>query len=131
MVSEEKDSSCAAIASAVCSKVYGLDILAAGIQMNDKNKTRFYVLSLDEPDIAQSDRLAFIASDAASGLPALMSELNAKGITLVTIHDRPLKTELGEYNYVIECSGGSFEDCKKFTEKSGLGFRWLGSFDVR
>ena len=90
----------------------------------------FYVLSLDEPDTAQSDQLAFIASGAASGLPSLMSEIKAKGITLVTIHDRPLKTELGEYSYVIECSGGSFEDCKKLTEKSGFGFRWLGSFDV-
>ena len=131
MVSEENDSSCAAIASAGCAKVYGLDTLAAGIQMNDKNKTRFYVLSLDEPDTVLSDRLAFIASGAASGLPSLMSEIKAKGITLIAIHDRPLKTELGEYSYVIECSDGNFEDCKRLTEKSGFGFRWLGSFDVR
>ena len=99
--------------------------------MNDKNKTRFYVLSLDEPDTVLSDRLAFIASGAASGLPSLMSEIKAKGITLIAIHDRPLKTELGEYSYVIECSDGNFEDCKRLTEKSGFGFRWLGSFDVR
>ena len=130
-IAEENDKSCAAIASAVCSKIYGLDILAAGIQMNDKNKTRFYVLSLDEPHTARPDRTAFIASGSASGLPELMSGLKSKGITLVTIHDSPLRTELGQYNYVIECSGGSPEDCKRLTEKSGFGFRWLGSFDVR
>ena len=46
IVSEGNDPSCAAIASAVCADVYSLDIAVAGIQNNDSNKTRFYVLSL-------------------------------------------------------------------------------------
>lgn len=47
MVSESKDISCAAIASVGSSKVYKLNILARNIQNNDNNKTRFYVLSLE------------------------------------------------------------------------------------
>lgn len=63
IVSEGKDSDCAAIASAACADVYGLDILASSIQNNKSNKTRFYVLSLDEPATAQAKRLANIAQN--------------------------------------------------------------------
>ena len=41
MVSESQDPSCAAIASAACADVYGLQILGAAIQNSDSNKTQF------------------------------------------------------------------------------------------
>lgn len=131
MVAEGQDKSCAAIASAGCSEVYGLDILAENIQNNESNKTRFYVLTCAEPQTAQSDRLAFIATGSAEDLPALMEELDDREITLVTIHDRPLKTELGEYHYLIECENCSYDTFEELKEKSGLELRYLGSFAVK
>ena len=131
MVADGGDRSCAAIASAACADVYALNILAAGIQNNSSNKTRFYVLSLDAPATAASDRLAFIATGRAEDLPALMSELARQKMTLVALHDRPRKTELGEYHYLIECSGGSYAGYRKLTEKCPFAFRYLGSFAVR
>ena len=131
MVADGGDRSCAAIASAACADVYALNILAAGIQNNSSNKTRFYVLSLDAPATAASDRLAFIATGRAEDLPALMSELARQKMTLVALHDRPQKTELGEYHYLIECSGGSYAGYRKLTEKCPFAFRYLGSFAVR
>lgn len=131
MVAEGKDPSCAAIASAGCSEVYGLDILAENIQNNDSNKTRFYVLTCAEPQTTQSDRLAFIATGSAEALPPLMEELDDRGITLVTIHDRPLKTELGEYHYLIECENCSYDTFEELKEKSELELRYLGSFAVK
>ena len=130
-VAEGKDKSCAAIASAGCAEVYGLEILAAGIQNNDKNKTRFYVLSADTPATATADRLVFIADGSAKDLPALMAEMEKRGITLVTLHDRPEKTELGNYRYLMECSSCSYEDYLKLTENSEYTFRYLGSFSVK
>lgn len=130
-VAEGKDKSCAAIASAGCADVYGLEILAAGIQNNDKNKTRFYVLSKEAPATAASDRLAFIASGSAKGLTKLTSEMDKLGITLVALHDRPEKTELGNYHYLIECSDCSYEKYQKLTEGSDYTFRYLGSFSVK
>jgi len=130
MVAEGQDKSCAAIASAGCSEVYGLDI-AENIQENESNKTRFYVLTCAEPQTAQSDRLAFIATGSAEDLPALMEELDDREITLVTIHDRPLKTELGEYHYLIECENCSYDTFEELKEKSGLKLRYLGSFAVK
>ncbi len=130
-VSEEKDSSCAAIASAGCAEVYGLELLAAGIQNNDRNKTRFYVLTTKAPAQAKSDRLAFLACGSASDLPALMSAMQKQGMKLITLHDRPQKTELGQYHYLIECADSSYESYTKLTQNSGFTFRYLGSFPLR
>ena len=49
----------------------------------------------------------------------------------MALHDRPQKTELGEYHYLIECSGGSYAGYRKLTEKCPFAFRYLGSFAVR
>ena len=131
MVSESRDPSLAAIASAACADVYGLEILAEGIQNNESNKTRFYVLSLEKPEAESSSRLAFVAIGDAEDLPELMAGLEKQEATLVSVHDRPLKTELGQYYYLIECADCSFRSYQKLTEKSPFEFRYLGSFDVR
>ncbi len=131
MVSEGQDKMLASIGSAGCVEVYGLEILAADIQNNDKNKTRFYVLSHEEPFAGSSDRLAFTASGAAEDLPGLMAEMKKLKMPLVTIHDRPLKTELGQYIYVVECSGTGYDSYQKLIKNSPFEFRYLGSFPVR
>lgn len=130
MVSDNNDPSCAAIASAGCADVYQLEILAADIQNNNNNKTRFYVLSMEEPQTAAADRLAFIAAGDAENLPSLMSDLEDLKMELVTIHDRPLKTELGKYYYLIKCEDSSYKSYEKLKEKNSFEFRYLGSFDV-
>lgn len=130
MVSEGSNPSLAAIASAGCADVYHLEILAADIQNNDNNKTRFYVLGAEEPQTGPGDRLAFIAAGNAEKLPALMSNLEKMKMELVTIHDRPLKTELGEYAYLIECKNSSYQNYKKLVGSSSFEFRYLGSFNI-
>ena len=129
-VSETEDKSCAAIASKGAANIYSLKILADNIQENDSNKTRFYVLSLDEPVHDRKDRIVFIASGEAKDLPALMKEVERNGFVLVTIHDRPLKSELGEYQYLIECENGDYEKYQKLFKINSFAFRYLGSFAV-
>ena len=131
MVSEGNDPSCAAIASIGCKDVYGLDVLAEGIQKNDENKTRFYVLSKDDPAKADAGRLAFVAKGYSYELPKLMKELYSQGMKLVAIHDRPEKSKLGKYNYVIECSDSDYDDYIKVMSKSTFDFRFLGCFDCK
>ena len=129
-VSEENDASHAAIASIGCVDVYGLEALAEGIQENDKNVTRFYVLSIEEPKEAEADRLTFIATGSADDLPSLMTDIQGHDIKLVTVHDRPEKTELGKYNYVVECKDSSYKDYLDISENEKFEFRYLGSFYV-
>jgi prephenate dehydratase len=130
IVADEGDATQAAIASAACADVYGLEILASSIQNNDSNKTRFYVLSTEEPSHGMSERCAFILTGKASDLPSIMAGLENKGIELVTIHERPEKTELGNYVYIIECANCNYEQISALVEDVPFGFRYLGSFEV-
>ena len=130
MVSESGDKTCAAIASAACVEVYGLEMLAEAIQENDSNKTRFYVLSKGKPMVETAQRLAFVASGSAKDLPSLMKEINTQKMTLISIHDRPMKTELGEYRYLLECADCDYQNYLKLAKKSSIELRYLGSFDV-
>lgn len=57
-----------------------------------------------------------------------MKQMDNLHMKLVTFHDRPLKTELGEYNYIIECTDCSYEDFVKLQDKSSLELRFLGCF---
>lgn len=86
------------------------------------------VLTTQEAASADADRIAFIASGSSSSLPPLMSELDEAGAQLIAIHDRPLKTVPGEYSYLIECSGLSYEDYVRISESTDLSLRFLGCF---
>ena len=130
IVADEGDATQAAIASAACADVYGLEILASSIQNNDSNKTRFYVLSTEEPSHGMSERCAFILTGKASDLTSIMAGLEKKGIELVTIHERPEKTELGNYVYIVECANCNYEQISALVEDVPFDFRYLGSFEV-
>ena len=113
MASECSDHSAAAIASTQAAKVYALDVLAENIQQNTDNVTRFYVVSDGGPSPEASDCTTFTATVSASALPDMLKELDAQGMTLVSIHDRPAKTTLGQYVYVVECAAADRMPAKK------------------
>ena len=58
-----------------------------------------------------------------------MTGIESEGAVLVTIHDRPQKTELGSYNYLIECAECSYETYEHITKTEGFEYRFLGCFD--
>ena len=132
MASEAEDASCAAIGSSAAAEVYGLEVVADNIQMSDTNKTRFYVLALGEPAREESDRMAFVASGDAGDLAELLTSAEAGGLEIVAVHDRPRKTELGSYSYVVEVAGGGYDAFEKLaTDSPAFELRYLGSFPVR
>ena len=111
--SECSDHSATAIASTQAAKVYALDVLAENIQQNTDNVTRFYVVSDGEPSLEASDCTTFTAIGSASALPYMLKELDAQGMALVSIHDRPAKTTPGQYVYVVECAAADRMPAKK------------------
>lgn len=60
-----------------------------------------------------------------------MKKMEEQKMKLITIHDRPQKTVLGQYHYLIECSDSDYESYKKLIDKSPFKFRYLGSFEVK
>lgn len=132
MAAEDESGASAAIGSAAAADVYGLDVAAQAIQMNDANKTRFYVLATGEPSGEAADRMAFTATGSADDLAFLLSSVKEQGLAVVAVHDRPEKTELGRYTYLVECLGGSHADFEAVqASASTFTLRYLGSFPVR
>ena len=131
MVSKSDTGDCAAIASAGTSKVYGLSVLVENIQQNEDNKTRFYILSTKEAYTGKADRMVFSAVGEAGDLPKLLAAISKNDLPIISIHDRPEKTTLGRYIYLIECENGSYEEYEKISELSEFEFRYFGTFPVR
>lgn len=125
------DGSIAAIASTQAAKVYGLQVLAESIQQNDDNVTRFYLLSTQPCFTDAPERMTFSATGPAEALPDLLTAMDAQGLRLITLHDRPAKTILGEYVYLLECSGGGQDEYAQLAEEcGGFTLRYLGSYRV-
>lgn len=131
MVSENGSSDCAAIASTGAARVYGLSVLAENIQMNEDNKTRFYVLSREAPNGSAGERMAFTARGGAEHLPELLGKIEHQGLKLVFIHDRPEKTTLGSYIWLIECEGGDKDAYSAITSDVQLECRYCGAFSLK
>lgn len=124
------DGTAAAIASTQAAKVYGLAVLAESIQQNDNNVTRFYLVST-QPLADTGERMVFSATGPVSALPGLLDEMQQQKLTLVALHDRTAKTTLGQYVYLVECSGGSkaaFEQLEKACPDFSM--RWRGAFGL-
>lgn len=131
MVSESNFENSAAIASVGAARVYGLSVLAENIQMNEDNKTRFYILSTDEPQNNASGRMVFTACGEASELSKLLSKTEKLGLEPLYIHDRPEKTVMGRYIWLIECEGGGYDDFKKIDDDTELELQYRGAFPVK
>lgn len=131
LAAECTDGTAAAIASTQAAKVYGLAVLAESIQGNDNNVTRFYLVSdAFLPDEAP-DRMTFSATGPAQALPDLLKAMDAQGLRLISLHDRPAKTTLGQYVYLVECSGGGQKAYQRLSGKcADFTFRCLGCYRV-
>ena len=131
MAAESKEGDCAAIGARAAAQVYGLEVAAEAIQMNDANKTRFYVLSTEAPVAGPDDRMGFIAAGGVEDLAELLTSVEAAGLEVVAVHDRPEKSELGRYAYLVETSGkgrDAFDAVQK--ERPEFAFRYLGCFPL-
>lgn len=129
MVSEAPDNSCAAIASTGAAKVYGISVLAENIQKNDFNKTRFYVLCDEPAGKDKNDRMMFTAAGDAGDLMALLDQMD--GLEIVSLHDRPEKTIIGRYVYMIECENAGYEEFERLLAVDAFELTYYGAFNVK
>ena len=133
-VAEGLDKSVAAIAAPQAALTYQLEVLAKELEVTKTNVTRFWVVTIKPFQKFGQSRTILVAEGKAMSLPQLMRDFDRAGYKMISVHDRPLKTLLGEYTYVIELEGDGRKEV--FAEilarqTGGMKFRSLGTFDAK
>lgn len=110
---EMKDRHAGAIASQAAARYYGAEILAADIEDNPENFTRFFLLrrSGDVKPDAQANKLslAFSVENRPGTLVAALQELAQEGTNLTKIESRPVHGHPWEYVFYVDCQIHSAE----------------------
>jgi len=129
------DPECAAIGSLLSAEVYGLVVVAAGIEDRRDNSTRFLVIGGDPPPPSGRDLTSIVFTirrDEAGALFRLIEPFAREGVNLTSIQLRPIKGKPWEYLFFIDCEGHRSEAAvHRALESAGRvahSTRVLGSF---
>ncbi len=95
-----------AIASALAAELYGMEILAAGIETNKKNHTRFLVLQHRDraPEVWDAEKvsLSFSVDHEVGSLYKVLAVLAAYNANLTKIQSTPIIGQPWEYRFFID-----------------------------
>jgi chorismate mutase / prephenate dehydratase len=107
-----RDATVAAIAGRQAAAHYGLHVVAASIQDQLDNCTRFLVISTDgrsEPTNDDKTSILFSVPHEAGALYRVLAPLARHGINMSTIESRPLEGRAWEYVFFIDLVGHAEE----------------------
>lgn len=104
---KEKGVGYAAIASQITSEIYGLNILAEGINDEKDNKTRFLLLGqgFRNTDETCKTSIFFTVKNEPGSLVTVLNIFHKYNINLLYIESRPSKKKMGEYNFFVDLEG--------------------------
>ena len=107
MVAQSGDMTKAAICSARAAEIYGLNILARGINHNAQNTTRFVVASprLELRPGADKVSTLFVLPHEAGSLHEILTVFSLHGLNLMKLESRPLPGRSWEYMFFLEFTG--------------------------
>ncbi|MBO7171279.1 MAG: chorismate mutase [Clostridia bacterium] len=106
-VAEGGDKTVGAIASAETAAIYGLKVLAAGINKSGENTTRFAVLSkvkATAPALS-STVLMFTVKHEAGSLAQAVGIIGKYGYNMTALRSRPMKKHSWQYYFYVEIDG--------------------------
>jgi len=117
----------AVIASELAARIYGLEVLANGIEDFSFNYTRFFILSSQDPPKGERNKtsLVFSTRHVPGALHACLEEFAKLGINLTKIESRPRRTRPWHYVFYLDFEG-HWQDPE--CEKALLGLLRKASF---
>jgi prephenate dehydratase/chorismate mutase len=106
MLARENPKASAAIASALCSELYDLEIIKEGIEDGPSNSTRFLLLSR-EASTAKSDKtsIIFAVAHEAGQLYGVLQLFAEAKINLTRISSMPLRSDPSNYSFFLDFEG--------------------------
>jgi prephenate dehydratase len=107
MIKEKRFRNCAAIASKRAADIYGLEILAAEIETNVNNYTKFVAISKQraKPTERSKTSLVFAAAHKAGALYRILGIFATRDINLTKLESRPSKAKPWEYVFYADFEG--------------------------
>ena len=134
MVRDRGRADMAAISSAHCASLYGLEILQSGIQNNSNNHTRFICIS-KKPEIfpgANRTSLMLVLPDRPGVLYQVLSRFNAQGVNLTKLESRPIPGRDFEFMFYFDLDASvgspSFSRLIEELDVTLDRFTYLGSY---
>jgi chorismate mutase / prephenate dehydratase len=108
-VSEGNDPTVAAIASESAAEVFGLEVMAHGIQTAALNYTRFFEIALEadacQPDIRCKTSLLLATGHRPGDLGEVLRQFSDRGVNLTKLESRPIPAKPWEYRFYLDVEG--------------------------
>lgn len=106
-IAERNDKTRACIASENAAKIYGLEILHKGINFNNKNATKFIIISKQK--MARRDAglvcISFEMPHSSGTLYQMLSHIIYNDLNMTSIQSRPVPEKNWEYRFYVEFEG--------------------------
>ena len=106
-VARSMDVTKAAIASEVAADRYGLTVLRRGLNNQNRNSTRFFVLSKERVFTEEADKVSicFEIAHESGSLYRILSHLIYNNLNMTKIESRPIQGKQFEYRFFVDFDG--------------------------
>ncbi|MEI8093689.1 MAG: prephenate dehydratase [Spirochaetales bacterium] len=104
-VAKTGDASLAAIASAEAARVYGMEILVAGVESNHQNFTRFFQLaprSVPQPAEPNKASIVFATADEPGALSKCLAVFASHSVNMKKLESRPIQGRPWDYMFYVD-----------------------------
>ena len=115
-VAQTGDPSLAAIASAEAARVYGMEILAPGVESNHRNFTRFFLIARRSEageGTPYKASLVFATADEPGALSRCLAVFSGHGVNMTKLESRPIHGRPWDYMFYVDvrlpAQPGAFE----------------------
>ena len=131
---EDQDIHQAAVASRTAGKLYGLKVLAASINHNRNNTTRFLILAKEQVYRKEAEKISicFELPHKSGSLYNMLGNFIYNGVNMRMIESRPILGRNWEYRFFVDIEGNlsdpSIQNALKSVSEEAANMRILGNY---